>query len=199
MKKLLTLFIVLLVSGAGVGTANAAAERYVFDDTHTSVIWFADHMGFSASTGQFMDFNGEITLDENNPENSKVEITIKTDSIRTGLPKFDDHLKNADFFNVEKFPEAKFVSTKVEVLGDNKAKVHGDLTMLGVTEPLVLDVKKNKIGKNPFNGKQTAGFSAHAVIKRSKYGMEYGLPGVGDDVRLVIEAEAIQSVFEEKG
>ncbi len=168
-----------------------AADVYEFDTTHTNIMWFASHFGFSDSMGQFMEYDGHFTIDEANPENSSVEITIQTDSIMTGLDKFDDHLKSEDFFAVEKHPVAFFKSTKVKRTGENTADVMGELTLLGITRPLTLQVKKNKIGKNPFNQKQTAGFTAKTTIKRSEFGMDYALPGIPDEVDILIETEGI--------
>lgn len=169
-------------------SANAA-DRYEFDKRHTSIIFFCSHMGFSASTGQFMDFDGFFELDEVTPENSKVEVVIKMDSVRTGLPKFDDHLKSKDFFNVDLYPEAKFVSTKVDLIDEKTAKVHGKLTMLDKTKTLTLDVSLNKIANNPRSNKKTAGFSIETKFKRSIWGLNYGIPMVGDEVKVLIEAE----------
>ena len=172
--------------------AQAAPETYEFDSSHTNIVWFASHFGFSKSSGQFVRHDGTVTVDEAAPENSNVDITIYTDSLVTGLDDFDAHLKNEDFFNVEEHPEARFVSKSVEMTGENTAKVTGDFTMLGVTKPLVLDVVMNKKGTNPFNKKEMIGFSAKGTIVRSEYGMTYGLPGVSDEVELIIEAEAVK-------
>lgn len=174
-------------------TASAeAADIYRLDKSHTNIMWFGSHFGFSDSMGQFMDFNGTITLDEKEPKNSSVEVKIKTASVMTGLPKFDDHLKTKDFFDVANFPESTFRSTSVIKTGENLYKVTGDLTLLGKKAPVVLNVKVNQIGTNPYNKKQTAGFSVDTVIKRSEFGMMYGIDwGIKDDVKVKIEADAI--------
>lgn len=171
--------------------AFAAVERYTFDPSHTDIVWFTNHLGFSDSSGTFEGATGSVTLDRDTPANSTVEITIPTSGLTTGQPDFDKHLKSADFLNVEKFPVATFKSTYVKLTGDKTAQVTGTLTLLGKAKPLTLDVKLNTIAANPRSGKQTAGFSATTMLKRSDYGMNYGLPGVGDDVRFVIEAEAV--------
>jgi polyisoprenoid-binding protein YceI len=165
-------------------------NQYKIEPNHTSVVWFANHFGFSNPSGKFTDIDGTVTFDETHPEKSALDVTIKIASLVTGLPKFDDHLKSDDFFDVKKFPTAKFVSTKVKVTGKNKAKVEGDLTMHGVTKPVTLNVKFNKAGANPLSKLQTIGFSATAVITRSEFGLDYAVPGVADAVNLVIEAEA---------
>ena len=168
----------------------AVEEKYKLDPFHTSVTWSASHFGFSKPSGKFTDIDGEIVLDEKNPKKSFVNITIKTSSINTGLEKFDQHLKSVDFFNVEKFPTATFVSKNVVVTGKNTAKVEGDFTLLGITKPITIDVKLNKLGTHPFTQKKTVGFSAKAKIKRSEFGMNYAVPGVSDNVDLMIELEA---------
>lgn len=186
MKKLLTICAAVLFAAS----ANAA-ETYKFDSSHTNINWTANHFGFSNPSGKFFESNGTVTLDEKNPQNSSVEITIKTESLTTGLSKFDSHLKGEDFLNVKKYPTAKFVSKSVTLLGKNKAKVKGEFTLLGTTKPLTLDVKLNKIGINPFTQRKTAGFSASATLNRAEYGIIYGLPGVSDAVKISIEAEAV--------
>lgn len=167
-----------------------AVDTYTFDPNHTTVIWNIEHLGFSSPHGLFPQIEGTLTLDEVAPQNSKVDVTIPTAKLATGIPKFDDHLKSKDFFDTEKFPDAKFVSTKIEKTGDKTAKITGDLTLLGVTKPVTFDVTLNKKGPHPMNKKETVGFSGKTTIKRSDFGIKYGLPNVGDDVNLVIEAEA---------
>ncbi len=185
--KLLSKFLVFFF----IITSAQAQETYKFDENHTTVVWTANHFGFSNPSGKFTDVKGDLTLDENDPEKSSVNVTIKTDSINTGIEKFDQHLKSADFFNTANFPTAKFVSTNVAITGKNRAKVMGNLTLLGATKEVVLDVKLNRIALNPFTQKKTAGFSAVANIKRSDFNMNFGIPGVSDMVKLTIEAEAI--------
>jgi polyisoprenoid-binding protein YceI len=167
-----------------------AADTYNFDPFHTSVIWSATHFGKSSPHGIFSNIEGTLVLDEAAPENSKVDLKVPTGLIATGIEKFNEHLKSKDFFNVAEFPDAKFVSTKVEKTGEKTAKVTGDLTILGVTKPVVLDVTFNGKGPNPMNQKETVGFSATGVIKRSEFGLSYGVPNIGDDVNIVVEAEA---------
>jgi polyisoprenoid-binding protein YceI len=171
-------------------SAAHAADSYKFDPNHTSVIWRASHFGHSSPHGIFSNIEGDLTLDEKNPEASSMKVTVPVAKLATGIAKFDEHLKSKDFFNAEKFPTATFVSTKVEKTGDKTAKVTGDLTLLGVTKPVTLDVTLNQIAPNPMNKKQTAGFTATGTIKRSDFGMNFGVPNVSDEIPLTIEAEA---------
>lgn len=184
----------LLASAALIAFAAPAfaADTYDLDPTHSDVIWMASHMGFSKSIGKFAEVSGHFTIDENEPAKSSVEVSINTASIMTGFAKFDEHLKSGDFFDVANHPTASFKSSKIVITGENSADIHGDLTMLGKTNPLVLKATKNKIGENPYNKKQTAGFSLTGIIDRSKYGMEYGVPGVPAEVQLIAEVEAIK-------
>lgn len=168
-----------------------AAERYVLDPEHVNIVWSANHLGFSDVSGKFAKVTGSFLLDEAKPQNGSVEVAVHTASVLTGLPDFDKHLRSADFFNAEKFPVATFKSTRVERTGEKTAKVMGNLTLLGVTKPVTLDVKLNKIGLNPRTNNKTAGFTAETVLKRSDFGMVYALPMVGDGVKLSLNAEGI--------
>lgn len=172
--------------------ANAAdANTYTLDPTHTTVIWSANHIGFSNPHGMFPMVEGTLVFDEAAPEKSVVDATISIANLVTGNPKFNEHLSGKDFFDVAQFPKATFKSTKVEKTGDKTAKVTGDLTLHGVTKPIVMDVTFNRSAIFPMNSKPTVGFSATTTIKRSDFGMGYGVEfGVADDVHLVIEAEA---------
>lgn len=176
----------LLMSAA---PASAELRHYTLDKPHTQILFFADHIGFSKSEGEFLDYAGTIDFDTAAPEKSKVEVTIKTASLDMGDEKWDTHLKNADFFDVEKFPEMKFISTGIEVTGEKTAKITGDLTIKGITKPVVLDTTYNKSGKHPFSGADVAGFSATTTIKRSDFGITYGAPLMGDDVEIRLEVE----------
>ncbi|MFM7620010.1 MAG: YceI family protein [Alphaproteobacteria bacterium] len=190
MKKsqlLLTIVTLLLTFNQN---SLAQAVKYEIEPNHTSVLWIADHLGFSKSSGKFNKIEGNILFDEKKPENSSTEITIKTNGIVTGIEKFDDHLKGKDFFDVKNFAVAKFVSKKITISGKNKGKILGDITILGITKPITLDVTFNKSATNPINNKPTIGFSATASLNRSNFGIKYALPNVPDKVNLIIEVEA---------
>jgi polyisoprenoid-binding protein YceI len=168
-----------------------AADRYEFDKSHTAILFFVSHLGFSNTVGKFTDFDGYFTFDEQKPETSTINVTIKPTGVRTSSDKLDEHLQNKDFFHTEQFPEVKFVSTSVKITGKNTGEITGDLTLLGVTKPVVLNVAFNKAGEHPMTKDQLAGFSATATIKRSEFGMNYGLGMVGDEVKLIIETEGV--------
>lgn len=172
--------------------ARADVETYHLDKPHTQVIFFVDHLGFAKSSGKFLDYSGSITFDRAQPENSKADVTIQTASLDMGDQKWNEHLKGSDFFNVTKFPTMEFKTTGIEINGENLAAMTGDLTILGVTKPVVLDVTFNKCDKHPFGTEYHCGFSAATLINRSDWGMNYGLPMVGDEVEIRIEVEAIR-------
>lgn len=173
-----------------ISTQVFAKETYDVDVNHAQVIWHANHFGFSKPAGKFSDIKGKIIFDEKKPENSSVEVEIKIASLTTGLKKFDEHLLGEDFFNEAKYPNAKFISNKIQITKRNQAKIYGELTLCGVKKDIVLDANLNKIGINQFSQKKTIGISAKAKINRSDFGIDFGLPGIGNQVVLDIEIEA---------
>ncbi len=174
------------------GPAQAQAETYEFDKAHTQILFFADHLGFSKSQGEFHDYDGHFVFDRENPENSSIDVTIQTASIDMDMDRWDDHMKNEDFFNVEEFPTMTFKSTAIEVTGENTANITGDLTLLGETRPVTLAVTHNKSGPHPMNNKMIAGLSATATIDRSEWGMSYGLPMMSPEVEIRLEVEGMR-------
>jgi polyisoprenoid-binding protein YceI len=178
-------------------TAESQAEPrdFVLDPTHTSITFFVSHIGFADTAGMFLESEGSFTYDEDAQELKSASITVKTDSVFTNHDKRDEHLRNADFLNVKEFPEMTFVATEAEKISDKEGKVTGDLTLLGVTKPITLDVTFNKAGNYPFgDGHYALGFDATGSFKRSDFGMSYGVQGdiVGDEIKLVIGAEGIR-------
>ena len=186
-KAGVTLAIVAGLSGAAFSAQ--AADTYKLDPSHTSVVFIVNHLGFSNFQGRFGGASGELTLDRENPSASSATITIDLNQIDSGVEALDNHMKTADFFNVEEFPTATFKSTSVELVGEKSATVTGKLTLLGETKPLVLDVTLTGEGQHPMTGDQVVGFSATGTVTRSEYGMTYLVPGVGDDVALQISSE----------
>lgn len=176
--------------------AVAQVEKYDFDKAHTQILFFVNHLGFSNSMGKFLDYDGHFTFDRTTPQNSAIDVSIKTASIEMNDEKWNAHMKNEDFFNVEKFPTMDFKSTAIAVTGENTADIVGDLTILGVTKPVTLSVVHNKSDAHPFAPDRfVAGFSATAKIKRSDFGMTYGLPAVSDDVEIRIEVEGVREAL----
>jgi polyisoprenoid-binding protein YceI len=172
------------------GAANAPqAAKYTVEPTHTFVTWEAKHFGTSTSRGRFDKKDGFITLDKATGA-AKAEITIETASINTGVAPFDGHLKSKDFFNSEAHPKATF-KADFKVEGGKVASVPGELTLLGVTKPVTVKANSFNCFDHPRFKKQVCGGDFETTIKRSEYGMSYGLPGIPDDIKLVIQIEAV--------
>jgi polyisoprenoid-binding protein YceI len=169
---------------------------YNIDPTHTSANFTVRHMMVTNVRGGFDNITGTLQFDAANPAASSVDVTINVASINTGVVDRDNHLRSADFFEVEKYPNISFKSTKVEPAGENRAKVTGDLTIRDVTKSVVLDVEFLGQYASPF-GDTRAGFEASTSINREDFGLgwnvalEAGGVLVGKDIKLNIDAEAV--------
>lgn len=181
-----------MLASAAFAAPPAAAENFKVDPAHAFAVFIVNHLGYSNVIGRFNEIEGSFTFDEGNLAANKVSVTIKTASVDTNDKARDNHLRSADFFNSKEFPTMTFVSTRVEKTGDKTGKLHGNLTLLGVTKAITLDVTFNKMAPHPlppYKQILTAGFSARGSVKRSEFGMRYALGGVGDDIALLIEVE----------
>lgn len=183
-------FAALLLAASFASPVFAAPQVYQFDKAHTNIIFFINHLGFSNKFGEFRTFDGTLNFDPDDISASSVHVSIPVDSVDTDVPKLDEHLQKAEFFNAAQFPTMDFTSTAVTVVGDNRLKVTGNLTLLGVTKPVTLDVVLNKAGPHPYSKAPAAGFSATATIKRSDFGMTAYAGMLGDEVSIRIETEA---------
>lgn len=188
-----TLTAAAFLAGSAPLPSATAADLYRLDPDHTQTIFTIDHLGYSHITGTFHDIKGTLTLDEKKPETSSVEVTICTGSVDTGSAPRDEDLRSADYFDVAKFPAMMFRSTAVRKRGARTADVTGDLTLLGVTKPVVLKVTFNRMAPDFLRGNSVvAGFTASTRIKRSDFGMKAFLPLIGDQVDIAINAEGIR-------
>jgi polyisoprenoid-binding protein YceI len=172
------------------GAAHAEPVAYALDPAHTQVAFSIDRFGFTRVMGRFDAVAGEIVLDEANPGNSSVRATIQVASISSGDAERDSHLRDQRWLNAAQFPTMEFRSTSVRMTGENRAEVAGELTLLGQTHPVTLDVTLNQIGTNPTNGRRMAGFSASGSLMRSVWGSTLAQGRIGDEVRITIEALA---------
>jgi polyisoprenoid-binding protein YceI len=161
------------------------AGTYTVDSAHTQVMWRVNHLGFNDYFGIFGDAKGTLTLDPAKPTAATVQIEIPVASVVTSNAELTEHLKKPEFFDAAKFATATFKSTSVAVDGTS-AKISGDLTIKGVTKPVVLDAQFSGAGVSPMNKKDTIGFHAETKIKRSDFGISYGVPFVPDEVPLQI-------------
>lgn len=158
---------------------------YVIDPAHTQAVFSYSHFGFSNNLGLISEFTGNLVLDPKKPDAASVTVDIPVSQLQTGIPKFQEHLASADFFEFAKYPTAKFVSTSVKVDGTT-AEITGNLTLKGITKPITLDAQFVAAGTNPMNKKETIGFAATGVIKRSEFGLGKYAPLVSDEVELKI-------------
>jgi len=175
--------------------ADLPAGHYVLDKTHAVLTAKLKHMGFSNYILRFTKLDADFHYDPKAPEASKINVTVDPASIDTatgadafGL-KFNKELAGDGWLEANKFPTITFVSTKVDVGNGTNGKVTGDLTLHGVTKPVVLDVTFNGVGGSFTPGSVKTGFSASTTIKRSEFGVSKYVPLVGDDVTLNIEVE----------
>ena len=172
----------------------SAADTYAVDKAHSEVLITVKHL-VSRVSGNFQDFDGKIVIDRAKPEASSAEFTIKATSINTNNARRDDHLRTPDFFDVAKFPEISFKSTKVQPKGKDAFEVTGDLTMRGVTKPVVLAVSFLGDIKDQM-GNDKAGFEATTTINRKDFGvlwnkaLDQGGYVLGDDVKVTVNLEA---------
>ena len=162
------------------------AGTYAVDPNHTQVGWRVSHMGFSNYAGGFSDVSGTLDIQPTDPAAAKLSIKIPVDSVTTTSAKLTGELKSDQWLDAGKYPDMTFVSTKVAPVGKNRAKVTGDLTLHGVTRPVVLDVTLVGAGVNPLDKKQTVGFDATGTLKRSEFGVKTYVPLIGDELHLTI-------------
>ena len=186
---------VLLAAAVSLGTVGAAsaAETYVLDPSHSQVLFSWNHLGFSTTYGMFSGFEGEISFDEAEPQNSTVSVSMPVMSMFTGWEARMQHFMSDDFFGAEEGDMVTFQSTSIEVTGDNTAMITGDLTLNDVTKSVVLDATLNKQGDHPMEGKKWMGFDATTTLTRSEFDLGAFAPNVSDEVEVEISVEAMKA------
>lgn len=173
------------------GTAWAAPESYAIDPRHTFPSFEINHMGFSTQRGRFNRTAGHIMLDRQ-AQKAAAEITIDASSLDTGLIELEERLRKPDFFDVANYPTITLKSTGARFDGETLTALDGHLTIRGQTKPVTLAISKLRCGAHPTNKKAVCGADATAAIRRSDFGMTYGLPVLGDEVKLLIQIEAVK-------
>ncbi|MBC7438211.1 MAG: polyisoprenoid-binding protein [Bdellovibrionales bacterium] len=178
-------------------SAMAAPQNFAIDSLHSYPNFAVNHLGMSTVQGRFDKMTGRVVLDEA-AKTGSIDIKIATASISTGDAKRtdgarsrDEHLKGPDFFNATEFPEMSYKSTKMVFKGETIESIEGNLTLLGVTRPLKLSVTSFKCGPHPFTKKPMCGADVTGTIKRTDFGMKYGVPAIGDEIKLSINVEAL--------
>lgn len=179
------------VLALGATGAFAAPEKYTLDPSHSQVVFSYNHLGFSTTTGMFAGFEGEILFDAEDPAASSVSVSIPVTSMFTGWKERETHFMSEDFFGAKEGDLVTFTSTGIEVTGETTARITGDLTMNGVTKPVVLDTVLNqKADAHPMENKPWLGFSATTTLLRSDFGVDKFAPYVSDEVEVRISIEA---------
>ena len=190
MKK----FVLALAAAVSLATlmpAQAQTVSYAIDPTHTFVTWEALHFGTSTNRGRFDKKEGRVEIDRA-AKTGAVDITIDMASITTGVAPFDGHLKSKDFFDVATHPTARFQASGFSFDGTKVTAVKGTLTMLGKTQPVELKANRFNCYDNPMLKREVCGGDFEATIQRSLWGSTYGLPGIPDNVRLLVQVEAVK-------
>ena len=170
---------------------SAFAQSYTVDPRHTGVVWSVNHFGASTFRGKLNKTSGKVVLDSAGKGGS-IDITVDPTGSLSGDDRLDKHLQGEDFFNPGKFATATFKSTKIEYDGAAPSKIEGNLTLLGITKPVTLTVTAFNCKVHPMLKKDFCGADATATIKRTDWGMKFGVPAIGDEVRLDIAIEAIK-------
>ncbi|MBD3787365.1 MAG: polyisoprenoid-binding protein [Sphingomonadales bacterium] len=185
----------LLAAGLAFGAtaALAASETYTLDPSHSQIVFSYNHLGFSTTTGMFSGFEGTIQFDAEDPAASSVEVAFPTASLITGWDERNAHFLTGDFFDAEAAPEISFKSTAIEVTGETTGKITGDLTINGVTKPIVLDATMTQMGEHPMAKKPWVGFNATTTVIRSDFDMGQFAPYVSDEVAVTISIEAMKA------
>lgn len=172
-------------------TAAMAADTYTLDPRHSFPVFEVSHYDYSLQRGRFNKTSGKVTLDME-AKTGSVDIVIDANSISMGIDKWDEQMKSDAYFNTEKFPEIRYKSEKLLFLGDKPVTAEGTLTLVGVTKPVNITISGFKCGAHPITKKPMCGANVSAQIKRSEFGMTRALPGIGDDIKIVIAVEAFK-------
>lgn len=181
------------LAGSLAAPALAAPEAYSIDTAHTTIVASWDHLGYAPGFAMFSGVTGEIAFDPADAAASSVTISFPVTSMQTGDEARKTHFMTPDFFGAEANPTATFASTAIEVTGEKTAKITGDLTINGITKPVVLDATLNSMGEHPMEKKPWAGFAATTTVLRSDYDMAMFAPFVSDAVTVQIGVEAMKA------
>ena len=191
--RLATLSTTLLIAGLTFGSTAALADDYVIDTkgAHASIKFRVQHLGYSWLYGRFNDFSGKFSYDEKQPEKASVEVTINTSSVDSNHAERDKHLRGDDFLHVDKYPEAKFVSTSFTQGKDGTGVLKGNLTLHGVTKPLEIAVEFVGAGDDPWGGYRR-GFEGTTSFTMADFGIMKNLGPKSKDVELMLSVEGIK-------
>lgn len=175
------------------GNAVAETETFDIDPVHTRVAFIVSHAGFSNAIGTFSGSTGQLQFDENDWSQSSVSVNIPVASLNLGDDEWQKKILDGTFFDAGKFANARFISQRIEKISDTNGVAHGILTIRNISQPVSLDFSLNLLKRHPLNFKRTIGFSATAKISRKAFGMDAWSTVIGDDVKILIELEAVKA------
>jgi polyisoprenoid-binding protein YceI len=181
----------LFLSLGAAGPAHAQTSTYTIDPSHTFVTWEAMHYGTSTSRGRFDKKEGSIQMDRA-AKSGRIDVTIDTSSISTGLAFFDKALRGKNFFDTDNHPTARFVADRINFDGNNVQSAAGQLTMLGKTLPVTVTALRFNCYESPFVKREVCGGDFEATVQRSLWGMTSAIPSASDNVKLLIQVEAVK-------
>jgi polyisoprenoid-binding protein YceI len=164
---------------------------FALDPEHATLHWKVDHLGFSQFVGRFDRFDASLDFDPNDPAAARLEVVVETASVSTHVPGFADELRGRSWLDTDRHPEARFTSREITVTGPDTGTVTGELTLLGLTNPVTFGVTFNGGAPNIVTGRYTLGFAAHAVIDRTAFGLSTLAPAIGREVTLEIHVEFV--------
>ncbi len=173
--------------GFGLQASASGARDWRIDPAHTNIGFVVDGVGWPRTKGTFKDFNGKIAIDFDHPAASHVAFQVAAKSVDVGSASFNDYLRTDAFFDVTRYPTITFTSTHVEKVNDHHAQVTGDLTLRGVTHPVVIEVDVNRKD----NSDSKVNFRATGIVHRLEFNMNAGFPAISNDVDLVVTTEAL--------
>jgi polyisoprenoid-binding protein YceI len=186
------IFVVVLMAFSAhtwAGNFNVPSGNYVLDTTHGYITVSYSHLGFSNPEIGFNSFSVNLIADAEDPANSQVKVIVDAASVDSRVDEFDEHLNGEDFFETAKYPQIAFVSTRIKQKSDNSFDVYGNLTIKGVTKPVILKTNVNKAANHPMLKVPAIGLSATTKVQRTEFGLGYGVPFVSDFVTIAIEVE----------
>ena len=183
----------LIIAAWLLGTSSAWAQVYQVDPSHTYPSFEADHMGLSIWRGKFTKSGGKIVLDRSAKSGGSIEITIDASTVDFGHAKMNDKARGDEMFNVAKYPTITYKSTTLKYEGEKLVGVDGEMTLLGVTKPLSLNVTHFKCLIHPLHKREVCGADAYGRFDRSDFGMNIGLPRFSPEIKLAIQVEGVRA------
>lgn len=174
-------------------SAPASAAEYAVDSVHSSALFKVKHFDVAYFYGTFRDLEGTIVYDENDPSKSSIELVIDANSVDTRNSNRDDHVKSPDFLNAKQFPKITFESTQVKPLANGDLEVTGDLTLLGVKQPITITAEKTGQGTNPRSNKEMVGFHTEFTVDRTEHDMNFMVGPLSEEITLILSLEALKN------